>query len=385
MAPLEGVRVLEIGSYIAGPLVGTLLGDMGAEIIRIEKPKTGDESRATWSTNFRIINRNTKSITLNLSLPEGQRLFRDLAKKSDIVIENLTPGTMKAFNCSYDELKLANPMLIMVSVSGYGQSGPYRLKPAFNANIQAMGGLMSLTGFPNGPPIIVPNHIADYLAALFAVYGVMTALYYRTKSGKGQYIDVSMMDSMAFTVGDLIVRYLETGEKPVRSGSKLTPASLSGAYQASDGNVVITAHGRLWKFVAETMARKEFAKLAPGLHGPATEEQLEAEKALAVWVKERTVSQVMEALEKVGVPCVPVLTIDQLAQNEHFLHRNMLVEINDKGKTQLVSGVVPKLSESPGEIRSATPELGSNNEEIFIGLLGLDKSKLKSLEQSEVI
>ncbi|MCH8023026.1 MAG: CoA transferase, partial [Thaumarchaeota archaeon] len=231
-----------------------------------------------------------EEITLNLAASRGQNLFKRLVKVSDIIIENNLPGTMEKFKCDYDTLKEINEGIIFASISGYGQNGPYRLRPGFNTNAQAMGGLMSMTGFPDGPPTVAGNHIADYLGAFFTVYGTLIALYERTRTGKGQYIDVALMDAVAFTGGDVMLKYLETGEIKSRSGNRI--GHINDAYQANDGYVIVNSPGPIWPKVAKTIGREDLSDLRPliSTSGEDDEGVEEARKALTSWVAARSVA-----------------------------------------------------------------------------------------------
>jgi len=387
---LEGVRVLEISQFWAGPLTASYLADLGAEVIKVETPGAGDRQRSPKihgpglkgeNLVFLTFNRNKKSITLDLYTKKGQEIFKELVKKSDILIENFTPGTIKRFGFSYKSLSEINSRIIMVSISGYGQDGPYKLKPSFDYIGQAMGGLMGITGYPDHPPVRVGVMIADELASLFSVYGVLAALYWRERSGKGQWVDVSIMDSVAFTLGDRIVRYAALGnsvsELLGRWGNAYPYVVATDLYEAKDGYVILSAALKPWKDNwARIIGIEEFKDGDPN----------KVTDYIAEWARTKTVSEIIEIVEGSGNPCCRIISVDELIRDPQFLSREMLVEIeHPKAGEVKVMGVVPKLSATPGEVKTSAPLLGQHNEEVYTTLLQYSKQKIESLKEEKVI
>jgi formyl-CoA transferase len=376
---LDAVRVLELARYQAGPRGGMILSDLGAEVIKIERIG-GEETRKHapmvrgQSIYFTVYNRGKKSICLDLRDPRGKQVFAELVKTADIVLENFRPGTMKAMGFDYERLRALKSDIILVSVSGFGQYGPYTDRPAFDPLGQAMSGLMSLTGKPVGQPLGTASSVVDRYTALHATIGALAALRHRDRTGEGQVVDVCLLDSALTMVEIPTSYYLATGEEGGEGGRP--------PYRAKDGHVVISAGGR------EMAAR--LAKLVSGAAfsgEPITAGQGNADtrKALEAWCAERPVEEICSALMEIGVPVAPVRTIPEVAKDPHLWEREMLVKMEDALAGELfVPGVTVKMSKTPGRV-GPVPTPGQHTDELLGHLLGYDRDTLGALRQQGVI
>src|SRR4030042_745539 len=397
---LEGLLVLEAARACAGPLTGMYLADMGAEVIHIEKPGVGGLARSAFAHGplvkgenlpFLFVNRNKKGMTLDLTKTKGQEIFKQMVPKADIVIENFIPGTMDRWELGYEDLKKINPGLIMVSISGFGQTGPYREPAGFDVVAQAMSGLMSVTGYPDHPPVRAGSAIADHLGGIYGFCGALTALYWRQKTGEGQWVDISLMDATAFTLGDRIVRYALLGdpELKARVGNRYPMMGRARCYATKDGYFTIRATA------GDTLARlaKLVGKEIPNANVEGTDlkwgtQQFENEigDAVGEFMQDKTNEEALQMMEKEGIACAPVLSLDEVIEDPQFNAREMLFNIGHPILGQMkMMGIVPKLSRTPGNVRSAGPSLGQHNQEILSKLLGYSDDELNSLEQQGVI
>jgi crotonobetainyl-CoA:carnitine CoA-transferase CaiB-like acyl-CoA transferase len=377
---LDGVRVLELARYQAGPRGGMILSDLGAEVIKIERPG-GEETRKHppmvrgQSVYFTVYNRGKKSICLDLRNPRGKEIFADLVKQSDVVLENFRPGTMKAMGFDYDALRALNPRIILVSVSGFGQYGPYTDRPAFDPLGQAMSGLMTLTGQPVGQPLGTATSLVDRYTALHATIGTLAALRHRDRTGEGQLVDCCLLDSALTMVEIPTSYYLATGEEGGEAGRP--------PYRAKDGWVVISAAGRemagrLMQLVSGGSADAA-EPLTGGQGGDARRRALEG------WCAERSVETICQALMDIGVPVAPVRSIPQVAQDPHLWEREMLVKMEDAIAGEMyVPGVTIKMSKTPGRV-GPVPTPGQHTDEVLGRLLGFDAPALRGLRDAKVI
>ncbi len=391
---LSGIRVLGATRMLAGPYAEILLADMGAEVLHIELPGFGDEHRHTYpqvngvGTCFLSNNRNKKSITLNLSKPEGQQIFKDLAKLSDIIVENNRPGTMAKWNIDYEQLKKVNPGIIMTSISGYGQTGPYKDRPGLDYVAQAIGGLMSMTGMPGGQPLRTGNAIADFLAGMFGAYGTLAALHYKQKTGLGQYVDCALVDSVAAILENLVPNYDLLGFKPERVGNRITWVAPYNTYTAKDGYVVIgVTSDNLWDKLCRALGREELID-DPKFATP-SDRVMNADsvdETVQSWVGQKTVEEVVLILAKAGVPSAKVHGVDTMVEDPQIKARKMFIETEYPGIGKFrVPGIVPKLSLTPGSVDSPPPTLGQHNNDIYRGLLKFSDEKMKALAEAGVI
>jgi crotonobetainyl-CoA:carnitine CoA-transferase CaiB-like acyl-CoA transferase len=375
---LDGVRVLELARFQAGPRGGMILSDLGAEVIKIEA-LGGEETRRHppmvrgQSVYFSVYNRGKKSVCIDLRRPEGKEVFGALVTKSDIVLENFRPGVMKAMGFEYERLRALNPSIILVSVSGFGQYGPYRDRPAFDSLGQAMGGLMALTGQQEGHPIGTATSLVDRYTSLHATIGALAALRHRERTGEGQLVDVCLLDSALTMVEIPTSYYLATGEEGGEGGRP--------PYRARDGWVVIAAAGRemaatLMKMVGGPADDTPLAGSAPAADRRA---KIEA------WCAQRTTDEICAALHEAGIPCAPVRTIPEVAKDPHLWEREMLVKMKDPIAGEMyVPGATIKLSRTPARV-GMVPTPGQHTDEVLSEILGYDAAKLSALRARKAI
>jgi len=378
---LEGVRVLELARYQAGPRGGMILSDLGADVIKIEHIG-GEETRnhppmvRGQSVYFTVYNRGKRSICLDMRQPRGKEIFAALVKTADVVLENFRPGTMDAMGFGYDALRAIKPDIILVSVSGFGQYGPYRDRPAFDPLGQAMSGLMTLTGKPVGQPLGTASSVVDRYTALHATIGTLAALRHRDRTGEGQLVDCCLLDSALTMVEIPTSFYLATGEEGGEGGRP--------PYRAKDGWVVISAAGRemaarLMQLVSSGAQAGE-AELLTGGQG-----RTDARKAVEAWCADHSVEEICQALMNAGVPVAPVRTIPQVAADPHVWEREMLVKMQDAVAGEIyVPGVTVKMSRTPGRV-GPVPTPGQHTDEVLRGLLGFDAAALQGLRAAKVI
>ena len=393
--PLSGLKVIEMGTLIAGPFAGKLLAEFGAEVIKIEPPNGGDPLR-TWrklhketSLWWYLQARNKKSVTVNLKSEEGQEIVRRLAGSADILIENFRPGTMEKWNLGWDQLSAANPRLIMVRVSGYGQSGPYRDRTGFGAVGESMGGLRYVTGHPDRPPARVGISLGDALAAMYGVLGALVAVYHRNvNGGQGQYIDVALYEAVFSMMESMLPEYAMTGFIRERSGGALPGIAPSNTYLCRDGKyVVIGANSdSIFKRMMNLIGRRDLAD-DPELANNAgrARRASELDEVIGEWTGRHGLEDVLKKLEGVQVPCGKIYNIQDIVEDIHFRARGMIEEhkLNDK-ETIALPGIVPKLSRTPGETRWLGPKLGEHTTEVLSGI-GYDETQLRKLRKNGVI
>jgi crotonobetainyl-CoA:carnitine CoA-transferase CaiB-like acyl-CoA transferase len=394
---LEGLRVLEMGQLIAGPSASRLLGEFGAEVIKVETPKTGDSIR-TWrvvengtSLWWYVQSRNKKSVTINLREPEGQQLIRELVKEVDILIENFRPGTMEKWGLGYEDLKAINPRLIMIRVSGYGQDGPYRDKAGFGSIGEAMGGLRYITGYPDRPPTRVGISIGDSLSALYSVIGALMAVYHRdTKgTGEGQVIDVALYESVFSLMESTLPEFDRTGLIRERTGSTLPGITPSNTYMCADGKyVVIGANGdAIFKRLMNAMGHPDAAEDPRFENNAKRSEHAEyLDGLIEEWTKSRPFADVMNELDEAKVPAGPIYSIEDIVNDAHYQARDMIREVEVDGiGTLKMPGIVPKMSVTPGEIEWAGPKLGQHTDEILKEKIHLSEEQIKALKEHGII
>ncbi|MCL4535637.1 MAG: CoA transferase [Bacteroidetes bacterium] len=377
---LDGIRVLDLARHQAGPRCGFHLAQMGAEVIKIEKPG-GEESRENGPTYkgqsvyWAQYNSGKKSVTLNLRTEKAKEVLRELVKISDVFLQNFRPGVIARMGFGYDELKKLKPDIIMTNVSGFGQYGPYRDRPAFDPIGQAMCGLMSLTGFPETPPTRTSFSIVDRVTALHATIGTLGALFRRQMTGEGQTVDVCLLDG-AYTLTEIpISNFLLTGRVPKRHGNRSgTPPS--NTYKARDGYVYITGSTRrIWSRFCEAIGHPEFSEKygAQDVRAAAVEE---IEAAINEWLKDKTQAEVVQIMAEAEVPCGPVNDIPAAARDPHLHEREMMVKIEDKVTGEMwVPGLTIKFSETPGKL-GPIPAPGEHNEEILGKYLGITAEEI---------
>jgi len=392
---LEGVRVLDFTQYLSGPHGTSVLSELGAEIIKIEMPGKGEPERQAMpmtpkreSYQFLSYNRGKKSITLNLKSPKGVEIAKKLVAKVDVLVENFAPGGMERLGLSYEEVRKINPRIIYASISGFGQTGPRRNDVSYDVVAQAMGGLMSVTGQPDGEPLKAGISLGDYMGGYNGVIAILAALYYRTVTGEGQAIDISMQDGIWAMVFPDRANYFDTHLVPKRFGNKLSSSAPFGAYNAKDGYVVIcTITDPQWQKVLQAMGREDLiGEQRYATRENRTKNMEEVDGLVQEWCKGRTVEEVFEILKKFGVPCSPLPAFDQVASDPHLLSREMIVEVDQpiSGKVKL-SGSVYKMSKTPGNRKLKVPEVGEHNDEVYGRLLEIDAEEMKKLKEEKVI
>ena len=391
---LEGIRILDLTRVLAGPYATMIMADMGAEVIKVEQPETGDDSRqfgphiANESAYFMSLNRNKKSITINLKEEKGKTLLLELLKKVDIVIENFRPGTMERLGLGYDVLKTINPRIIYAACSGFGHTGPYSQRPAYDAVVQAMGGIMSITGDVGGKPMRVGPSIGDITAGLFSAIGILAALNHRNTTGIGQKVDVAMLDCQVAILENAIARYTVTNEVPKPMGNRHTSIVPFESFETADGEIMVAAgNDVLWKKLCTTMENKELMEDQRFISNPLRNEHYEILRPLiAKEMKKYTTEKWLQILDKAGVPNGPINTIDQVIQDPQVRARNMIVEVPHPIAGNLkMAGVPIKMSETQGEIKTPAPLLGQHTEEVLRNLLNLSEEEIKELKLEKVL
>ena len=395
---LDGVRVLEVGTLISGPFAGRLLGDMGAEVIKIEPPGAPDPLR-TWGQAevdghhffWTVHARNKKAITLNLREPRGRELFCDLVERSDIIVENFRPGTLERWNLGYEVLRQRNPGIILVRVSGYGQTGPDAGKAGYASVAEAASGLRHMNGFPGGPPPRLALSLGDTLAGMFAAQGALAALYRRTVTGEGQVVDTALTEACLAVQESTIPDYDAGGVVRGPSGTRLEGIAPSNIYRSADGSWVVIAANQdtVFRRLCAAMGQPELAtdpRFAD--HGARGRNQDELDAIIAEWAADRQPDAIIETLSGAGVIAGPINTVAEVVRDPQFLARGMLVHHHDEGsgRSVLGPGVVPVLSATPGGVRSAGPgRPGQHNTEIFGDLLGLSADEIAALAEKGVL
>ena len=376
--PLSGIRVLELGQLIAGPFAAKMLGEFGAEVIKIEPPGKGDPLR-NWrlihdgtSVWWQVQSRNKKSVSLDLRKPEAQDLIRSLVKDIDVVVENFKPGTMEGWGLGWEELRAINPRLVMLRVSGYGQTGPYRDLPGFGAIGEAMGGLRHLSGEPDRTPVRVGVSIGDSLSALHGVIGILLALRARDQNGTGQMIDVALYESVFNMMESLLPEYSVFGEIRQPAGSSLPGIAPSNAYRCQDNKYVLIAGNgdSIFKRLMGVIGRPDLAD-APELANNAgrVKHVVMLDDAISQWTGQHPLDLVLERLNDGQIPAGKIYDVADIAADPHYQARGMILDgtLHDGTPVQ-VPGIVPKLSETPGEVRSPAPALGQDTDQVLAGL-----------------
>ncbi|MDI2027595.1 CoA transferase [Saccharopolyspora sp. TS4A08] len=394
--PLSDVRVIEAGTLIAGPFCGQLLADFGAEVIKVEDPGAGDPMRQ-WgqvkhegkSLAWPVIARNKKSVTANLRTSEGQRILRELVASADVLVENFRPGTLERWGLSYDELQEINPGLVLVRVTGYGQDGPYASRAGFGAIGEAMGGMRHMTGEPDRPPSRVGVSVGDSLAATFSALGAVMALHARNRTGRGQVVDTAIYEAVLAFMESLIPEWEVAGYRRERTGSVLPRIAPSNAYPTADGAEIIIGANRDTVFtrLCELMGEPELATGERyGTHDARGENQVELDELISAWTRQFDADDVLDKLHEAGVPAGRVYTAQDMVADPHFAARQAIVRLMHPELGEFpMQNVVPRLSDTPGEVRSLGPELGEHNAEIYGQVLGADEDQLSRWRADNII
>ncbi len=393
--PLRGIKVIELGTLIAGPSCSRILAEFGAEVIKIESPQGGDQLRQ-WRKMYEgtslwwyVQSRNKKSVTVDLRAPEGQEIVRKLAAGADLVIENFRPGALEKWHLGWEQLSQINPRLIMVRLSGYGQSGPYRDRPGFGVVAEAMGGMRYVTGYPDRPPVRLGISIGDSIAALYGAIGAMMALHHlNVNGGRGQLVDVALYESVFGMMESLVPEFDVLGFVRERAGNALPGIVPSNTYPTRDGKYVIIGanNDSIFKRLMTAIGRTDLAN-DPQLatNDGRVPRTGEIDRATAEWTQQHDLEQVLAVLEKAEVPSGKVYDAADIVKDVHYLARGMIEQHQlPDGKPVKLPGIVPKLSETPGETAWLGPTLGAHNAEI-LGALGYSEMQQRELKQRGVI
>jgi succinyl-CoA---D-citramalate CoA-transferase len=394
--PLSDLRVIELGTLLAGPFCGQLLGDLGAEVIKVEAPAQGDPMRE-WGREkahgkslwWPVVARNKKAITLDLRQSAGQAVLRELVAKADFLLENFRPGTLEKWGLGWPELSAINPRLIMIRVSGYGQTGPYAARAGFGAIGEAMGGLRYVVGDPSTPPSRMGISIGDSLAATFACLGALSALHYREVTGKGQVVDSAIYEAVLSMMESLVTEYDKAGYVRERTGAILPSVAPSNVYPTQDGQMVLIAANQDTVFgrLAQAMGQPELARdMRYATHTARGAHQVELDERVSEWTRSLTREQVLQKMEQHGVPAGLIYRAPEMLEDPHFMARNAIVSVRhpDFGDLKM-QNVAPQLSETPGRVHDPSPRLGEHNEEIYLKLLGMGRDRYQALQAAKVI
>ena len=394
MKALQDLVVLDLTRVLAGPYAGMMLADMGADVIKVEARKTGDDSRAFGpflkgeSTYFMSLNRGKRSITLDLKAPEGKAILKELVKKADILLENFRGGTMQKLGLSYDVLKEVNPRLIYVSCTGFGQTGPYATDPAYDVIVQGMGGIMSITGQEGGEPTRVGASIGDITAGLFSAIGALTAVHARTLTGKGQFVDVAMLDCQLAILENAVARYLNTGVSPVPIGNRHPSITPFEAFPSKDGHIIIAVgNDNLWKKFCTLIDKLEWVDDDRFKTNPLrTEHQPELRQLLLPIFVTKTTKEWIAVLKDLGVPVGPINKVEDVVKDPSIVEREMIISVEHPVAGHLeMPGVPIKMSDTPGSVDRPAPVLGADTASILKEMLGFDDAKIEELYKNEVI
>lgn len=395
MKPLDGIVVLDMTRVLAGPYCTMLLSDLGARVIKVERPGIGDDSRHFGpfkndrSAYFLSINREKESITVDLKKEEGKEIIRKFVKKADILVENFRPGTMEKLGLGYETLKEINPKLIYAASSGFGHSGPWSTKPAYDMIVQAAGGMMSITGWPDGKPTRVGASIGDITAALFTCIGVNSALYQRTITGLGQKIDVAMLDCQLAILENALVRYAIDNRSPTPLGARHPTITPFEAFETSDSWIVIAVgNDKIWKVFCKAIGDKELSG------NPKYETNKlrcdnydEVSNIIAKLLKQKTTKEWKKIFDEVTVPCTPISKIEDLVENPQLKARNMFMNVEDEkiGEIKIAGNPIKMTSIDDKDSAKNAPLLGEHNNSVLEELLGYSKEEVEKLKEKSVI
>lgn len=395
--PLAGLRVLEAGQLLAGPFVGTLLGDMGADVIKVEPPVVGDPMRQ-WGREkphghslwWPVVGRNKRSVTLDLRHEDGQDLFARLAAEADVVVENFRPGTLERWNLGWDRLHEINPRLVLVRVSGYGQTGPYSSRAGYGSIGEAMGGLRHITGEPDRPPSRTGISIGDSLAAMHATIGALAALRHRDATGEGQVVDSAIYEAVLAMTESMVTEWDVAGYQRERTGAVLPNVAPSNVYPTSDGQSILLAANQdsVYARLAALMGEPELAAAGGryATHAERGQLQVELDERIAVWTAKYDADALLDLLHEGGVPAGRIFRPQDMLRDPHYEARQAVVRVpDDRFGSLAMQGVVPKLSATPGSIRWTGPELGQHNDDVYGDLLGLTPDERADLTAAGVI
>lgn len=389
---LSGIRVLDFSQVLAGPFCTMNLADFGAEVIKVERPGTGDGSRIFGplvngnSGYYALVNRGKKGVAIDLK--KGRDVIHDMVKSCDIVVENFKPGVMAKLGLGYEDLKKVNPRIIYCSISGFGQTSPMRDLPAYDIVAQGMSGMMSITGYPDTPPARVGSSLGDVSAGLYAVTGIMMALYYRERTGQGQYVDIAMLDSVFAFIETNVVRHTIGGVHPTRVGARHPLSAPFDIYRCKDAYVIIAvASDPHFAKLCEMIGRPDLARDPRFDSDPhRSENDVALKEILESFLKDYTVAEAMEMMRQRSIPCGPLCTVDEACQNPSILERDMLVEVDQPGMgTIKITGNPMKLSATPPDAKHAAPLLGQDTVQVLRDIFGYSGEQIKQLRANQII
>jgi len=391
---LEGLRILDLSRVMSGPFCTAMLADLGAEVIKIEMPGNGDDSRFFGpfvddeSAYFMLLNRGKKSLTLDLKSDEGKKILMAIVAECDVVVENFRPGVAQRLGLDYETLKSENPALIYASISGFGQGGPFADRPAYDLIVQAMSGLMHITGQRDGPPTAVGESVVDVCTGMFAAWGIMSALFARERTGKGRYLDVAMLDSMYSMMLTVAAMQLYTDKPPGRVGSRHPVTYPVDVFETIDGHIVmVVTTDRTFGKLCGVIGRPEVAD-DPKYRTNADRNTNEAELKAAIeeWTSGQSSDAAVSALGEAGIPAGPVLSVDDVTESDHIAHREMVTHVDHPslGKVPLVHQPV-QFSDADREFQRPPPLLGEHTRELLASLLGLSESDIEKLSDDDII
>jgi len=391
---LAGIRVLDLGNFMAGPMAAMWLGDFGADVIKVEHPR-GDGFRHWGRTRndvplfWKMLSRNKRCVTLNLNTPKGRTLLLDLVRRSDVLIENFTPGTMSKWKIGYEELSTVNPRLIMLSISAYGQTGPYSHRPGFGTLAEALSGYAHITGQPDGPPTLPAYGLADGTAALNGAFGVLLALNARARSGLGQHIDTSLCEPLITALGPQVIEYDQLGVVQGRMGSRLPFSAPRNVYKTSDGKwlSMSSSSQSVFERTMHAIGRPDLIADERFLDNRKRGVNVDAlDDIIAGWIGRHTLAEAMEQFIAHEAAAAPVYSVADLVEDPHFRAREVVVAVEDQDLGQVrMQAPTPRLSRTPGAIKFSGPHLGQHNREIYGDFLGLPQTEIDALKAEGVI
>ncbi len=390
---LEGIKIVDLSRVLAGPFCTMLLADMGAEVIKIEEPSKGDDTRGYppflpdgFSAYFGNMNRNKSSITLDLKNQKGREVFFELVKTADVIVENYKPGTMKKLGADYEQLKKINEKIIFASISGFGQTGCYSQRPGYDIIGQAMGGLMSVSGWPTSPPTRSGTAMGDILGGLNCCIGILAAINSRNNTGKGQSIDVSLVDCVVSSMETLLQIYLVEGRVPGRTGNRYEFICPYDTFEALDGWVVIAVgNDAVWERFCKTINRLDLLANKKYEHNPnRVKNHAELTKEVVLWTKDKTVADIVDLLLKNSIPSAPIYTVDKIVTDKHIVEdREMIVDMHTpSGQTMKAIACPIRFSDTVTTIRKGPPLLGEHSEQILEKVLGFNKEKIEQFKKA---
>ena len=391
--PLEGVKVIDAATLFAGPLAATILGDFGAGVLKVEHPK-GDPSRSHGYAKdgtglwWKMLGRNKRAVTLSMSTTEGAEIFKRLARDADVVIESFRPGTLERWGLSYEELSRENPGLVLARVTGFGQFGPYSNRPGFGTIAESMSGFAHVTGQPGGPPTLPPFGLADGIAALATACAVLMALLARDATGKGQVVDLAIIEPIFTVLGPQPIAYDQLGVIQERTGNRSNNNAPRNTYQTKDGKwvAISTSAQNIAERVMRLVGRPEFIEEPWFQKGSERAKHAdELDEAVGRWISERTTEEVVEAFEEANAAITPIYNIEDIMQDPQYQALDSIITVNDPELGPIkMQNVLFRLSETPGEVKWSGPQLGEHNEEVYREL-GIDKKRLEKLKAEGVV